>query len=47
VCTVHTPFDIRSAKALLKDEGYQVRIHEKSFTVRIPPRGIEIVRVQE
>ena len=47
VCTVHTSSRITSAEALMKDKGYKVKINENSFTVRIPPRCIEIVRITE
>lgn len=46
VCNVHTPSRIASAEALMKDKGYRVKINENSFTVRIPPRCIEIVRIE-
>lgn len=45
VCTVHTASRITGAEALMKDRSYRVEINENSFTVRIPPRCIEIVRV--
>jgi hypothetical protein len=46
VCTVRTFSKIKSAKALMKDNGYQVKLNENNFTVRIPPRCIELVRVE-
>ena len=47
VCTVNTPSNIKHAEAIMKDKGYNVKINENSFTVRIPPRCVEIVRVKE
>ena len=47
VCTVRTSSKITAAKALMKDHGYHVKVNENSFTVRIPPRCIELVRVEE
>ena len=45
--TVHTAAPVKSAVALMKDKGYTVRCKENSFTVRIPPRCVEIVKVEE
>ena len=45
VCTVSTPSNIKSATAIMKNQGYTVRHGEKSFMVRSPPRCIEIVRL--
>ena len=47
VCTVHTAAGVISADALMKDRGYRVKIGDNCFTVRIPPRCMEIVRVEE
>jgi len=46
VCTVRTGSNVTAATALMKEQGYRVSIHENSFTVRIPPRCMEIVRVE-
>ena len=46
VCTVNTHSSIKHAEAIMKDKGYKVKITENSFTVRIPPRCAEIVRVE-
>lgn len=46
VCTVNTPSNIKRAEAVMKDKGYNVKITENSFTVRIPPRCVEIVRLE-
>ena len=45
--TVTTAAPVKSAAALMKDRGYQVRCKENAFIVRIPPRCVEIVRVEE
>ena len=45
--TVITAAPVTGATALLKDKGYQVKCKENTFTVRIPPRGVEIVKVEE
>jgi hypothetical protein len=37
---------ITSAKALMKDRGYTVRCKDNSFTVRIPPRCAEIIKIE-
>lgn len=47
ICTVSTPSKIKSAISLTKGRGYEVKIDGGSFTVRIPPRCIELVRVKE
>ncbi|MBE6667763.1 MAG: hypothetical protein E7607_05600 [Ruminococcaceae bacterium] len=46
VCTVDSPSEIKTAEALMKDKGYKVRHDSHSFTVRIPPRCVEIVRLE-
>ena len=46
VCTVNTPSSIKNAEALMKYKGYKVKIDGNRFTVRIPPRCAEIVRVE-
>lgn len=45
VCTVDTPCIIETAEALMKDKGYKTRHDGQSFTVRIPPRCVEIVKI--
>ena len=45
LATVDTREEIASATALMKDTGYRVRISGTRFTVRIPPRGVEIVKL--
>ena len=45
--TVHTAAPVKDAIALMKDKGYTVRCKENSFTVRIPPRCAEIVKIEE
>jgi hypothetical protein len=45
LATVDTREAIGSATALMKDTGYRVRISDTRFTVRIPPRGVEIVKL--
>ena len=47
ICTVKTASTVKSAEALMKDRGYKVRLTDNSFTVRIPPRCIEIVKTEE
>ncbi len=44
--TVITKDEIKSATALMKDMGYKVRISEAGFTVRIPPRSLEIIKLE-
>ena len=34
------------AEAMMKDKGYRVRTDGNSFVVRIPPRGVEIVKIR-
>lgn len=46
VCTMETAAEIKSASALMKDRGYTVRVDGSSFTVRIPPRCAELVRLE-
>ena len=43
---VKTKRAIKSATALTKDNGYKVRIDNDCFTVRIPPRSLEIVKTE-
>lgn len=45
ICTVDTSTSISSATALMKYKGYNVQHDDRSFTVRIPPRCVEIVRI--
>lgn len=45
VCTVNTYSKIKNAEALMKYKGYKVKHDDNSFTVRIPPRCIEIVKL--
>ena len=45
--TVTTAAPVKGATALMKDKGYLVRCKNNTFTVRIPPRCVEIVRVEE
>ena len=44
--TVRTEREIESAEAMMKEEGYKVRVSGNSFTVRIPPRCAEIVKIK-
>jgi hypothetical protein len=46
LCTVRTPSTIKSAHALMKQQGYRVTVTDNAFTVRIPPRCIELVRLE-
>ena len=43
---VKTCVGVVEATALMKDKGYKVKINENGFTVRIPPRCVEIVKVK-
>ena len=45
--TVTTAAPVKGATALMKEVGYQVKFQNNTFTVRIPPRCAEIVRVEE
>lgn len=45
--TVITAAPVKGATALMKDKGYTVRCKNNTFTVRIPPRCVEIVKVEE
>ena len=45
--TVKTGKEVKGATALMKDRGYTVKCRESTFTVRIPPRGIEIVKLEK
>ena len=45
--TVTTAAPVKGATALMKDKGYTVRCKNNTFTVRIPPRCVEIVKVEE
>jgi len=45
--TVTTASLVKGATALMKDKGYLVKCKDNTFTVRIPPRSVEIVRVEE
>ena len=44
---IKTASDIKSATAIMKDLGYKVKCENNSFTVRIPPRCAEIVKIEE
>ena len=44
--TVRTAGEITEAVAMMKECGYKVRIRDDKFTVRIPPRCAEIVRLK-
>lgn len=39
--------EVRAASALMKGAGYTVKCEEDRFTVRIPPRGVEIVKIEK
>ncbi len=45
--TVTTAAPVKGATALMKDKGYTVRCKNNTFTVRIPPRCVEIVKIEE
>jgi hypothetical protein len=45
--TVTTAAPVKGATALMKDKGYVVKCKSNTFTVRIPPRCVEIVKVEE
>lgn len=45
VCTVDTFSELDHAEALMKYKGYKVNTDKNSFTVRIPPRCAEIVKI--
>ena len=45
--TIKTASDIKSATAIMKDLGYKVKCENNTFTVRIPPRCAEIVKIEE
>lgn len=47
LATVETDAPIKSAEALMKEKGYKVKINGNSFTVRIPPRCAEIVKLEQ
>ena len=38
---------VTAATALMKSRGYAVKLTGEGFTVRIPPRGVEIVKLVE
>jgi len=42
---IETCGPIRSAVALMKEKGYNVKVNGNSFSVRIPPRCVEIVKI--
>lgn len=44
--TVRCGHEIGLAHAVMKDRGYTVKCQDRCFTVRIPPRGVEIVKVE-
>ena len=44
--TVHTEGEIESAEAKMKEQGYAVRVRGDCFTVRIPPRCAEIIKLR-
>ena len=45
--TVTTAAPVKGATALMKDKGYVVKCQNNTFTVRIPPRSVEIVKIEE
>lgn len=45
--TVTTAASVKGATALMKDKGYQVKCKNNTFAVRIPPRSVEIVKMEE
>ena len=45
--TVTTAAPVKGAVALMKDKGYAVRCKGNTFSVRIPPRCAEIVKIEE
>ncbi len=45
--TVKTGDVIKGATALMKERGYAVKCKDNTFTVRIPPRCVEIVKIQK
>lgn len=45
--TVTTAAPVKGATALMKDKGYAVKCQNNTFTVRIPPRCVEIVKIEE
>ena len=46
LATVHCGGRVTAAQALMKDRGYTVKCEGNCFTVRIPPRGAEIVKTE-
>ena len=46
LATVNMRKNIKNATAIMKYIGYRVKLNGTSFTVRIPPRGVEIVRME-
>lgn len=45
--TVRCAEEIAAASALMKERGYTVKCKDCCFTVRIPPRGVEIVKIEK
>ncbi len=45
VPTIHTKNKIKSIEFITKPKGYPKRITDYSFSVRIPPRGMDIVEI--
>ena len=45
--TVTTAAPVKGATAIMKELGYKVKCKGNTFTVRIPPRCVEIVRIEE
>ena len=46
LATAETGAPVETAEALMKEKGYEVKVNGDRFTVRIPPRCVEIVKTR-
>ena len=46
IAKIKTNLSIRHAESLMKEAGYKIKLTDKVFEIRIPPRCAEIVKIE-